>query len=702
MKLKKWENHKPVFESDQYHREMMQYSPWSGHRLFAYDYVANLKPHRIVELGSYYGCSAFTFLQAIKDFQLSSEFFGIDTWEGDTFTASDYEEDIYGAYRNVNESCFSQQKSYMLRMTFDEAADKFEDRSIDLLHIDGSHLYEDVKHDFMTWKRKINKGGVVFFHDISTDGLFGKPLGSHVFWEELKKEYPYTLQFDFSFGLGILCFDSGVYHCLCENANQEYYRTILYHHDLENKDQLRKMCFEVRDLKSYIEDLSSQIDVCQTHLKKYRQDQIAKKEYIQKLESENTDLSQKCEENFELVQSMALESENDHKAWNQLLNDKEGYIAELQDMNQEKDKRHEEIVSEYVNTIHGKERYIRELKDTIAAYQKNLEQKDAYAEELKSAVQKLNEGLSQKDCYIRELTVVQNKYEETVQGKDQYIQELEYTITAYQKNIEEKEAYAGELNFAVQKLNEGLAQKDGYIGELIAVQNKYEETVQGKDRYIQELRDTITAYQKNIEEKDAYAEELESAVQKLNEGLSQKDAYAEELNCAVQKLNKGLEQKERYIGELTAAQEEYEKTVNGKQCYIDELESAIDGFNQMVSGKDAYIEELHDTIDKYKTTVEGKDNYIDELVASRQSCQENLTESKKHIAELMDDLNTLKTEKAAIAAELSSMHSENDSLENVVAALREQQKYMDEKMNRIQSELYGSFFGKRILKKMEM
>ena len=46
---------------------MIMFSPWVGHRRFIYDLTRYLEPDRIVELGSYYGCSAFAFLQAVKD-----------------------------------------------------------------------------------------------------------------------------------------------------------------------------------------------------------------------------------------------------------------------------------------------------------------------------------------------------------------------------------------------------------------------------------------------------------------------------------------------------------------------------------------------------------------------------------------------------------------------------------------------------------
>ncbi len=52
-----------------------------------------------------------------------------------------------------------------LVMTSQQAVSRFEDNSISLIFIDGSHEYEDVKNDFFSWYPKIKEGGIMAFHD---------------------------------------------------------------------------------------------------------------------------------------------------------------------------------------------------------------------------------------------------------------------------------------------------------------------------------------------------------------------------------------------------------------------------------------------------------------------------------------------------------------------------------------------------------
>jgi predicted O-methyltransferase YrrM len=48
-----------------------------------------------------------------------------------------------------------------------KAAELFEDESIDLLFIDGGHFYEQICEDYRVWFPKVEKDGVIIFHDVS-------------------------------------------------------------------------------------------------------------------------------------------------------------------------------------------------------------------------------------------------------------------------------------------------------------------------------------------------------------------------------------------------------------------------------------------------------------------------------------------------------------------------------------------------------
>ncbi len=278
-----WIYYSPEFESDRLNPDLLRYSPWSGHRLFAYDYVRNCKPARIVELGSYYGCSSFAFLQAIKDAELETGFYAVDTWEGDTDTDPDYREDIFGSYREIAETCFRNQHAEMMRMRFDEVVSAFEEGTVDLLHLDGAHDYEAVRHDFETWLPKLSRKGTVFIHDIAAEKISGRVPGSHRLWEELKASCDTLFSFPFSHGLGILFRDREQYERFCGQVDAAHYAEAFYHSDVLCRDRLRQQHFALRDLKTYAADLEGQVEICRKHLERYRQDTEARNTYINEL-----------------------------------------------------------------------------------------------------------------------------------------------------------------------------------------------------------------------------------------------------------------------------------------------------------------------------------------------------------------------------------------------------------------------------------
>lgn len=171
---------------------------WVGHIPFVMWLIENTKPQTLVELGTHTGNSYFSMCQSVKKNALPTRCYAIDTWQGDLHQGS-YEDDVYQSVKQYNDSHYSE-FSDLLRMTFDEALPKFSEGTVDLLHIDGLHTYEAVRHDFETWLPKLSDRAVVLFHDTSVRKL---DFGVWRLWEELSVKYPH-IHFDYSQGLGVL------------------------------------------------------------------------------------------------------------------------------------------------------------------------------------------------------------------------------------------------------------------------------------------------------------------------------------------------------------------------------------------------------------------------------------------------------------------------------------------------------------------
>lgn len=196
-------------------------SAWYGHVPFAHWLMGAARPACFVELGSHAGVSYAAFCDAAQRARTGSRCFAVDTWHGDEH-AGFYDDRVFdelSAFHARHYAGFSQ----LMRCTFDEALATMPDASIDLLHIDGRHHYDDVKHDFLSWLPKLSPRAVVLFHDTN---VRERDFGVWRLWSELKDTAP-SFEFLHCHGLGVLALGADAPQPvleLCRSAHRDRVR----------------------------------------------------------------------------------------------------------------------------------------------------------------------------------------------------------------------------------------------------------------------------------------------------------------------------------------------------------------------------------------------------------------------------------------------------------------------------------------------
>ena len=426
-----WVVSDPRYDADQLNPKL-KFAYWEGHRDFAYDLLQFVRPERLVELGSQYGCSLFTFCQAVRDFKLDTEINAVDMWSGD-IGAEITGEEVYALVRKTAATYYPEVNLHLFQMCFDDARPNFADNSIDILHIDGGHTFEDVEHDFTTWLPKLKENGIVLFHDVYS------PIdqGSCDHWEKTKKEYDCYFDFTHSCGLGIL-FPKGRYWYdrLEEAGFFKYYKDLYFYRSKYKYTQAR---FD--ELKGLYEERYRAIEQ-QSKMIDERDARIA------------------ADERLVAEKDAAIASQT------KLIEERDATIASQTKMIDERDARiaaDEKLVAEKDAAIASQTKLIEERDATIASQTKLIDERD----ERIAADEKL---VAEKDAAIANQSKMIDERDARIAADEKLVAEKDAAIEAQAKLIDERDRSLNEAHkIAEERL--GIVQQQGNIILTLQQQN---------------------------------------------------------------------------------------------------------------------------------------------------------------------------------------------------------------------------------------
>lgn len=182
-----------------------------GYGWIHYSLIRNLKPKRVLCIGSRYG-----YIPAICAIACRDNKFGVVDFVDAGFDMSDYSGagehwGGVGFWKKCNPKKyfgkFKIEKYINLHvMTSQEFAKKFSKNRYDYIHIDGDHSFNGVQSDYRLFWPKLNKNGFMAFHDIASPDKDGNVYGTRDFWQKFKKQNikNISLEFNQDPGLGII------------------------------------------------------------------------------------------------------------------------------------------------------------------------------------------------------------------------------------------------------------------------------------------------------------------------------------------------------------------------------------------------------------------------------------------------------------------------------------------------------------------
>ncbi|MDF7563544.1 class I SAM-dependent methyltransferase [Escherichia coli] len=651
---------RPIFWRPSY----IAQSAWLEHIPFAFWLIDTLQPRKIVELGTHYGSSYFSFCQAVTKLDLETQCYAVDTWGGDEH-AGQYGEEVYRQVSEHNQQHYSD-FSTLVRSTFDQALEHFPQGSIDLLHIDGLHTLEALRHDFESWLPKLSNKAVVIMHDTN---VRERGFGVFQLMDELKQQYPH-FEFAHGHGLGVIGVGSEQssemlsLYALSGNPSatrqvQEVFSRLgkACGYSWENSEIKRQMVALQANQQAQTQDVMEQQALERGRLAEKITAQHHTIKALEEKLAQHTDQSAELNLQKQQVSALTAELEKSNQHASELQTaltlceqQRDESLASLQNLKTQLSETREQ----FTQTVAERDLIAQEKQTLLAQQTEAQEQQSALQQQLHEQALHLNEETqraAQLTLALNKNNVVLSEYSQQLSALQQHIDELTTALTtAHQQQDELSQTLATEASQWQQKVNE-------LTTALTAAH-------QQQDELSQTLATEASQWQQQKQILTEANDELQNKCDVLTTDLAASRAVLEQFEAAQQvwqtreqDLDSALNAREREIAHLNQSLAESNQAIDKQNSELelarDELAVLLQRHHAEQAESQQQLSQLNQSLSERFTEIATLTQWLEEREQTSVNEQRKLTEEhQQHLSVLRQTLSEQVSEIATLTRNL--------------------------------------------------